>query len=759
MPLDVFASRVDALYQDPKTLLAGSFAATAAGTYVAVSDRSVALVVCIAAVALVNLVRFGCIFWYFHRRCDLKKRSEYAAWKRRYIVLAALHVALLCTLPTVVFAVTDDHASQLLSFSVAIGYLAGISGRNFACKELVIAQVAASAVPLSAAMIIGGGHYLAAIPLGLLPFFVGIVSIATRLRSLLSDLNASEQNSRHIATRFDAALNNMPIGLLMFDPNGRLLVANHRTHEILGTRLESGMNAQTAVASSRPSIKATRSDVSHLAALFAARMKRMPSGPLFTETLNDVALKIAFQAMNDGGTVVLVEDITEQRKAEHVIERLATFDSLTNLPNRAHFLREFERVLTNKVGETHALLFVDLDDFKRVNDTLGHAVGDELLRIVADRLRNVVGGGGFVSRLGGDEFVILLQSIGQLSEASAIASRTINIIDIPADISGHKLSVGASIGISIVPRDGKEAGEILQKADLALYSAKKKGRGKFVFFEAEMEVAAHARAALEADLKSALANEEFSLVFQPQYQLATGAITAFEALIRWRHPQRGWIPPATFIPVAEEIGLISEIGEWVLAQACAEARNWPDHIGIAVNVSPVQFDRSDVVGAVKRVLMNTGLTSTRLDLEITESALMQRGEHTTAILRYLREQGIKIVLDDFGTGYSSLSYLDQFPIDKLKIDRSFVQRIETDARSRVLLRGVTNMCADLGLRVVVEGVETTTQLQSIIEDTTVHEIQGYLFSRPLDPAQARVLIKAEPRQNVAQVRRNRVAAC
>ena len=485
-------------------------------------------------------------------------------------------------------------------------------------------------------------------------------------------------------------------------------------------------------------------------AAFEWRLAVSDEAPIVCEGQAGNYLAFTFQKMNDGGSVVLIEDITDRRNAENAILNLARFDSLTQLPNRT-FFRDTIGATLGKTGHNDrcALLFVDLDNFKQVNDTLGHSCGDALLCAVADRLRTIVREDDVIARLGGDEFVILQTTMRRTDQAERLATRIIQTLAEPINVDGHMLLVGASIGIALAPRDGSDPDTLLKNADMALYSAKAKGRGSFCFFEPSMDLEVQARRALEIDLRKAVENNDLKVYFQPLLNAATRKITGFEALVRWQHPVRGWISPAEFIPVAEEMGLIIDIGAYVLKLACAECATWPDDVRIAVNLSPLQFRKGDLIATVNRALAETGLDPRRLELEITETILLDNIKATLAVLADLRALGVRIALDDFGTGYSSLSYLHQFPLDKLKIDRSFLRHIETSDRSRTLLRTVTRLSRDLGLSVVVEGVETEDQMAFIVQEATVDEVQGFLFSPAVPSEKAAELFKTEQNQRAA----------
>ncbi|WP_018259741.1 bifunctional diguanylate cyclase/phosphodiesterase [Methylobacterium sp. WSM2598] len=453
--------------------------------------------------------------------------------------------------------------------------------------------------------------------------------------------------------------------------------------------------------------------------------------------------------------VVAVRDQRDRLRAEAAITHLAHHDALTGLANRLRFNGVLAELLAERFAARRhdpapfALLILDLDRFKAVNDTLGHGMGDDLLRRVAQRLLRVVGAADVVARLGGDEFAILLAGAGDaagagdLAAIQAAAERAIEILSRPFVIDGHILDIGASIGIALAPQDGDTPEQLLRSADLALYGAKEEGRGRFRMFEGTMNARMQARRSLELDLRRALARQEFELYFQPQVDARTGRFDGAEALIRWHHPERGLVSPGEFIPLAEETGLIGPLGEWVLRTACAEARRWATPLPVAVNLSPVQFRDPRLAATVRGILAETGLPGSRLEIEITEGTLMQDEHRTLAVLTELRCLGIRISMDDFGTGYSSLSYLRRFPFDKIKIDQSFVRQTPQDRDSVAIVRAIAMLGRSLGIKTTAEGVETDQQ-SVFIAGEGCDQLQGYLYSRPV-PAESIAELFRAPR--------------
>jgi diguanylate cyclase (GGDEF)-like protein len=434
---------------------------------------------------------------------------------------------------------------------------------------------------------------------------------------------------------------------------------------------------------------------------------------------------------SDGSFVVLYTDISSLKQRESQILHLAYHDALTGLPNRTLFRQRIEEALANaRARDTSvAVLCIDIDYFKNVNDSIGHAGGDALLHDLGARLRACFRDIDTIARLGGDEFGVVLVDLNRAETATKVAWRLLDVGNQPFDFHGQQVITGISIGVACSLTDGLDADKLIKNADLALYRAKADGRGTFRFFQAEMDAIAQARRALEIDLRLAVGKQQLELYYQPQISMNGNEVVAFEALVRWHHPKRGLIPPADFIPLAEETGIIVRLGEWVLRQACTDARSWPERIRVSVNFSPAQFKTRDLLQLVTRVLDETGLPPSRLEIEITESLLLRDGESNLNTLRSLKHLGIRISMDDFGTGYSSLSNLRSFPFDKIKIDRSFVHDIERSSEAAAIVHAVIGLGQSLGMSTCAEGVETRQQLVYLREEGC-NEVQGYYYSEP-----------------------------
>ena len=526
---------------------------------------------------------------------------------------------------------------------------------------------------------------------------------------------------------FRLAVQEMPHGLSVLDGEDRMVFSNRQMAKIWGlpdSVLQPGKTFQS-IMSATPGVETEHS-----------RNQPMPPkgsvGVRRREWLMDDgrSIEVMVTRLADGSTIALHEDITEQRRAQERIAFHARHDPLTSLPNRLAMRDELKRHLVrNARGEELAVLCLDLDRFKIVNDTFGHAVGDLLLTQVADRMRGCARGTDYVARMGGDEFAVFQCGTQQPVSATALAHRLIDALSKPFDLGGQVAQIGASVGVALAPFDGDSPDALLKNADLALYRAKAAGRGTLRFFEPAMDAQAQKRRALEGDLRQALAQGQLHLAYQPQVDVNTLQVSGFEALLRWAHPTRGNIPPVEFIPLAEETGLIVPIGAWVLAQACRDAVLWPEHVRVAVNVSAVQFTRRALLGEVMAALNDAGLNAPRLEIEITESVLLQDQKQALGLLTELRAQGVRVAMDDFGTGYSSLSYLRSFAFDRIKIDRSFVHDVDRNPEARAIVRAIAGLGVNLGMAVTAEGVETLAQLQ-VMRDETCTEVQGYLFSQP-----------------------------
>jgi diguanylate cyclase (GGDEF)-like protein/PAS domain S-box-containing protein len=558
-----------------------------------------------------------------------------------------------------------------------------------------------------------------------------------------------------INMQFDAALSTMTQGLSMFDDQKRLIVWNDRYAELyqvpsdllkVGTPFEAIVTDRLArgVVKGDTSALAVKTRVAELAGL-------PPNSSRIDELADGRFVLLARQPMEGGGWLTIIEDITERRRAEAEIVHLARHDVLTGLANRAEFNAKLDEASKRlkRGGGAVTVMMLDLDKFKAVNDTLGHPSGDQLLVEVARRLQSTIRETDVLARLGGDEFAILQEGgASQHEGAIALALRIINAISQPFDLHGQAAGVGTSIGIAMAPENGVEPEELLKSADLALYDAKANGRNDFRIYQAAMREVAHSQQSAESELRDAIARDEFELHYQPVVDVRTRRLCGAEALIRWRHPAKGLIAPDKFIPLAESTGLIVPLGEWILQRACADAALWPAHLKIAVNISAVQFKRGNLFDVILCTLVETGLAPERLELEITETSLLENQDAHLTTIRQLKNLGISMALDDFGTGYASVTYLTSFPFDNIKIDRTFTHGVLTRRDCAAVVSSVLALAQGLGTVTTVEGIDTEEQLE-YMRNAGAEFAQGYLFGRPVPLAQLDLSDAALPREMVA----------
>jgi diguanylate cyclase (GGDEF)-like protein len=542
--------------------------------------------------------------------------------------------------------------------------------------------------------------------------------------------------------RLDVAVNNMAQGLILYDASERVVICNQQFTKMMGMSpriVKPGCTFREVIAHRRET-GSLAIGVEEYRTAFLDNIAAGRHTPIVTTMSDGRSIQVVGKGIEGGGWVATVEDITERKRVENRIAHMAHYDALTDLPNRMLFRERLDQELKDLAqGRQLAVLYIDIDEFKRINDSLGHPVGDELLKAVADRLSSCVAADDIVARLGGDEFAIIQTAIKRPADTMDLIMRIYQAIREPYECFGHLLTTDASIGIARAPQDGTDLDHLLKNADLAMYEAKADGRRTYRFFEPGMGARMHALRMLELDLRQAIADGGFEIVYQPLVSVGDGRVTGCEALLRWRHPLRGMISPAEFIPVAEDTGMINELGDWVLNKACSEAVSWPDDVRVAVNVSPVQFRNPAFSLKVAMALANSGLPARRLELEITEAVLIRDDDAALAMLYYLRELGVRIALDDFGTGYSSLSYLQRFPFDKIKIDRCFINQVAEPDGSACIVQAIVNIAAARHMTTTAEGVETEAQLDAL-RGFECTEMQGYLFSKPLSAADIKVML-------------------
>lgn len=641
------------------------------------------------------------------------------------------------------------HHDSTISMLVA-GWMLATSGtllRNHYRPRIVFCQLASLIVPSVIGMVWHAEPVNIVLAIGTLAFAYNVVEITQGLYRNAVAAFMNDDRLREQAFRFEAALTNMAQGLCMFDGNERLVVCNTKYLDMYGFSgavVKPGVSLRELVEHSVAiGNHADRSADVVYAGVRAHWAVGLPSS-FRHQSRGGRVFSITHEPMPDGGWVATHEDITERQKVEARIVHMARHDALTGLPNRVQFREALDAAL-KRAGDIEqvAVLCLDLDRFKAVNDTLGHPVGDGLLIQVAERLQRCLHPADMLARLSGDEFAIV-QTVGrQPSSARKLAQKLVDVVSGSFEIDGHQILTGTSVGVALAPADGRDADTILKHADLALYRAKGDGRGRYRFYAADMNERMQVRRQLEIDLRQALRSGGFSLHYQPLFCAQKLGLAGFEALLRWDHPSRGTVPPGEFVPLAEEIGLIVPLGEWVLREALFEAARWPEHIKVAVNLSPAQFRSGRLVHTVTHALATSGVDPARLELEITEGVLLADTESALATLHRLRSLGVRTAMDDFGTGYSSLSYLRSFPFDKLKIDQSFVRDIGNKAEAEAIVRTTIALAKSLGMSTTAEGVETEEQLQLLREEGCA-EVQGYLLGRPDNADAARTLLARSP---------------
>jgi diguanylate cyclase (GGDEF)-like protein len=741
LPPEIRAALVESLFAPVASLIVGAVACAIVGALVALRVGDPWIMANSIAILAIGMLRVASALLYR----KYKKSNQLAAtklWERVYEYGAWGFSALLGLLCWLTIIQTTDVSLQLAVTATSTGYGAAISGRNAGRPIIAVGQLALCSLPMAIALLVYPDWVHKALGFVGLLFIYGMIDITLSIRNIIIQALTMTRKEAALAARFeeqanrfDIALNNMSHGLCMLDQHDRLQVWNERFLELLHLQnapIRVGMRVSQLV---RHSIRAGNHEVKNVKKVFndlVHSLKQDRFDQIQTSPDGDRTMAVSRRLMAGGGSVVILEDVTERKRAQERIAHLAKYDELTGLANRAHFRERINGMLAGarKRENRFTIHLIDLDRFKSINDSLGHPIGDKLLKEVASRLGTVIRSCDMITRLGGDEFVVLQTATEHLEDAKWLAQRIVMELGKPFDIDGHRIDIGASIGIARAPIDGVDADELVKKADMALYVAKKDGGGNYCFFAAAMEDAVQARRSLELDLREALAAHQFQVYFQPLVDLRTGRVTACEALLRWFHPRCGEVPPSIFIPVAEETGLIIAIGDWVLNRACSEAATWPKGVKVAVNLSPVQFKDSGLALHVASALAKTGLQAQRLEVEITERVLLEESAGTLATMEQLKNLGVGISLDDFGTGYSSLNYLRQFPFHKIKIDQSFIRDLGEERDAQPIIAAVASLGASLDKIVVAEGIETEEQMRLVIAQGC-HEGQGYFFGRPM----------------------------
>ncbi|MEQ1901158.1 MAG: EAL domain-containing protein [Devosia sp.] len=740
-PVD-YVSMIRSLYADRRVMMLGALASALAAATAAIEAQNLVLLLIAVAFVIVGVARN--IDMLAFSRIDIADDDVATAsmWERRATIGAAAIAATYGSWSLYSFLFVNTPFSEMSSLAVSVSVLVGVAGRNFAIDRLVSIQVALIGTPLAVGMLFDGTFHTAMLSLVLFAFFVSIRKVSANIRAILIKAVHGRLEASRLAGELDAALATMHHGLCMLDAGGLIAVANDRAEIafagfVPGSWKGRPFAAMISAAADRGSIPQRSAE--QLLDIVRSRRNGKIVLKLAANEYSEVTV-----SSRQGKVVLLFEDITERVRAEERINFMAHYDALTGLPNRGYFGEQVESDLRRRreIGSKSpvTLMIVDIDDFKHVNDTAGHLVGDRLLVDTADRLNRTLGERCLVARLGGDEFIVY-RAAGLEDGPGDDVDAVLSAFRAPFSILGESVSADVSVGVVVSRDPNDDLDALMTKADLALYKAKGNGKGQAQVFHDDMDTAYRYRQRLKTELKLCVATNGLTLHYQPLIDLKTRKVVACEALARWTHPQLGSIPPSLFIPIAEETGLISEITRWVLKTATAECRNWPEDISVSVNVSARDFRYDDVEAMVETALEVSGLAPSRLEIEVTETTLIEEKEAATSILSALGKRGIGIALDDFGTGYSSLSYLQALPFTKLKIDRSFVMDIGANPRSLKLLSNVAQLGKDINLTVTAEGVETEEQLELISQHTAVDQIQGYLFGVPLSSRDIAELIQ------------------
>ena len=746
-PTDVFAALIDDLYAPLASFMIGAAASAAVCGVTAWRTGNAWLTVLAISMVAIATARVAVTLDYRkHKPTIGGDAAALRRWERWYEIGASVYAACLGGACFVVFAFTDDPVSHLLLNATSVGYTAGVTARNSSRPRVAVAQLSLILLPITIGSALRGDTSYAVLSVVTLLYYLATIEIVQflarhRLRLLLTTREKGElaHSLAEQNFRFDTALANMSHGLCMFDARQRLLVWNKRFCEIYGIAAEvlsPGITVRQMIELSaargnhpdRTVAEMVAEIDAWLASGIVSHLKRpLPDGRI---------IALSHQPMPDGGVVVIFEDVTEREQAEARAQFLATHDDLTGLPNRLVFGQAVSDAVkvARRYGQEFAVMFIDLDRFKIINDTLGHAAGDFLLTEIANRLKQCVRESDAVARVGGDEFVILLREVSDADQVATVARKILSIVVKPLKIHGQECRVTASIGISRFPSDAQDEESLVKNADAAMYAAKEDGRNAFRFHSREIKNQSIERLMLETSLRRALERNELLLYYQPKRDLSRGGISGVEALLRWNHPDLGLLQPSRFIPLAEETGLIVPIGKWVLETACAQSMAWQRQglpaIRMAVNLSPRQFADPNLLADVRAALEKSGMPAQLLELEITESMVMQNVERAVRVLEAIKSLGITLAIDDFGTGYSSMSLVKKFPIDALKIDRSFVRDITNDNENKAIADAIITLGRALNLTVVAEGVETAEQ-EAFLLAHNCDEIQGYLISKPV----------------------------
>lgn len=734
IPVDVYIPFVETLFRDGSTLAVGIVAQTfLIGVVWWKTAHPLYLVVALFMV-LVGTLRMR----NFRKYNSLPSPTTWEEAHQRendYILYGTLHGAALGAFCLAGIYFAHDTFAEIASVCVTLATATSIAGRNYGSPRMVIILIIALTWPISLGFLLRGDGYHVFLGLLSAPFLFAIRKFADTVRDVLFTAVSEEKKANRLAQRFNRALNTMSHGLVMLGPDGRVAVANAEAAHLMSVKSPEALLGRSihgllmrGVAGGQLALK----DCRYIEAQLTRALREGRDRKVLVTLANGQCLEFSAREGSQELGVITFEDVTARVAAEEKIRFMARYDGLTGLPNRAYFHElAAECVLSGDRDRLCALAVLDLDDFKSVNDTLGHPVGDGLIYAVAERLAAFASDTVKISRFGGDEFMIYIDKVDDESHLKLMLDRIFTEMQGEVDVAGHALRIQASGGAVLGKVRESDVDAMIVKADLALYKAKESGKNSWQLFESVMDAAFRNRQLMKADLRNAVEARALRVVYQPIVSMSTMRIASCEALCRWDHPELGPVSPATFIPLAEEMGIISDISTFVLQAACAECAKWPAPIGVSVNLSAKDFRDRDVVEKVRDALQASGLAPHRLEIEVTETALLDDKSSTRSYIEELKALGVRIALDDFGTGYSSLSYLHKLPLDKVKIDRSFLADVAQNPRSLKLLKGIVDLSRPLGLSVTVEGVETFEQLKILAVEVHPDLVQGFLFGSAL----------------------------
>jgi diguanylate cyclase (GGDEF)-like protein len=732
---------VSSLFSSPASIIPGGIAGILTPFLCWISTGMDIFMSLTILVTLIVILRIMTVVAYRRRNHAQDSYAETRRWDRDYFLGATVFSAVLGYSCYVALVQTDDPAAHITSVASTIALASGYVARNAGRPKFVAVQLLTFCIPMAIGLIGAHNPYYRYIGYFAFLYVAANIAITNSLHRNLLALSDANKQSKALASALhsqnltlDAALNTMIDGLAMFDRSLKLAVSNapHSTLYGLPETLALPGTPLTAIARflverqviSQEQLRDIRTALTEVQSTQQATSRELV-------TRGGLVLVVTLAPAAEGGILMLTEDATERKATEARIEQMARFDELTGLANRFEYTTQITETFAKleRTGEGFALLYLDLDGFKQVNDSLGHDIGDHVLMETASRLRSAIRSNDMLARFGGDEFLLILPSADHLV-VTAIAQRMIDVMARAFDVEGKTVYVTASIGIAMAPLDGANPADLLRHADTALYKAKSAGRNKLTFFNPAMAEEMMERHEIEVDLRKACIDGSLELYYQPIIDLKTQKVVSREALMRWRHPTRGMVPPSVFIPIAEQSGLIAGMGDWAIRQACRDAASWEPGIGVSVNVSPLQFrEPRRIVETVKGALLASQLESRRLMLEVTESLLIEDDKLALSVLDELRALGVTFALDDFGTGYSSLAYLTRFPFDTIKIDQSFAREVHTNEASKAVIEAVCQLARRLQMNVVVEGIETEQQ-RIAVQLLGAHRAQGFLFGRP-----------------------------